>query len=688
MEDKDLQVKLHVLFREQLYCSAAELTSLTDSSNIFNKFYRALSSIFMRKSEEALEELSSLLNDPILGLGAILASIHIQKHLEVHSEQPITTLESLLRSERKKANDRSLYFAALFLHFNHRQEKAREYIDRALNINSGPSNIDSLILKGWIDLMSKDKSKKKNPLEFFNAALNFDNHNAEAYLGKIKYLIQSENMQEVFPVLRSAESTFPNNQEFFIEKLRAHLAAKDWDAVGSLTKTVSNTSNNPLMVKILEIQILSTVCHDGSFVDATPLLKKLFTTLEKYEAGNGDLLVNLARIFSRVCGRHLPILSECLMFVERAIKLRGKNSFYLFELAQQQILQARYKETLATLKSINQTSETSIDVMLLKIQCLLDEDQYEAAQQQLNIVEELHENAATHPAYLLAKAILMRQTNSFESIQLLKRAYEIQVKHANLIPYGVDYLNHLNPDFLLSVAEEYLQHYNAGDSSQILSELSEILTRVVDACPGLLPALYRLANANFLTSDYRAASSTLHHIIDHVDPTYIDAYLLMAEIGMNKKNIAQAAQYLEMGLSYNFQVRDHPRYELFNVFTFSLMNSLNISLLNFNFLRYHLLLAKVQRQKKETDAALSSIRMAMILSGMRQSSAGVKRSKYPFSLGEKAATYLELFHVLMDCGKKEDAGQVIEEAFHELQGTPQEGLVLLAQVLYQRNKKI
>ena len=82
---------------------------------------------------------------------------------------------------------------------------------------------------------------------------------------------------------------------------------------------------------------------------------------------------------------------------------------------------------------------------------------------------------------------------------------------------------------------------------------------MVETCPGLLPALYRLANANFIAGDYRAASATLHHIIDHVDPTYIEAYLLMAQIGMNQNNLAQAAQYLEMGLSYNFQVRDHPR---------------------------------------------------------------------------------------------------------------------------------
>ena len=72
--------------------------------------------------------------------------------------------------------------------------------------------------------------------------------------------------------------------------------------------------------------------------------------------------------------------------------------------------------------------------------------------------------------------------------------------------------------------------------------------------------------------------------------------------------------------------------------------------------------------------------MTMILSGMRPSKEGLKRSKYPFNLREKAATYLELFHVLMDTDQKEDAGQVIQEALQELKGTSQEGVIILAQV--------
>lgn len=385
MEDKSVQVKLHGLFREQLFNSATEVVNLTDTSfNLFNKFYRALSLLFTNRTEEALNQLSPLFENPVLNLSAILASIHIYKHFKLDSGETLTQLETSLRSERKKANDKSLYYAALFLHFNNRQEKAKEYAERALSTNPGPNNLDCIILRGWIELLSKEKSRKKNPLEYFDLAISIDSQAVEAHQGKVRFLMQSENVQDAFPILNNMISNFPNNQEFLMEKLRAHLAAKDWDAVGELTKKI-NSIPNPFIVKILEIQILATVCHDGSFVDATPLLKKLFLALEKYEPSNGELFVNAARLFSRVCGRHIPILNECQMFVERAMRLEEKNVTFLFELAQQQVLQGRFKEALATLKIISQSGETSIEVMLLKIHCLLDDDQYEGAQQQLNI---------------------------------------------------------------------------------------------------------------------------------------------------------------------------------------------------------------------------------------------------------------------------------------------------------------
>jgi len=548
-----------------------EVKSSEISQTVVGKFYRALALLFTNKPEDALGILTPLNVDPVFNLGSLLAAIHIYKHLSVSNNledggDAVAQLETALRNERKKANDKSLYYASLFLHFCDRQDKAREYADRMLSINPGPGNVDGLILKGWIEIFSSpDRSKKKGkPLDCFNSAIAIENLSVEAHQGKIRCLVAAGNISEAIPTVNHVISTFLNNPDFPVEKLRVHLAAKDWDAVSEQIKRIHGAipaGGSPLVIKTLEIQILATVCHDGSFVDATPLLKKLFNALEKYESSNGELFLRSARLFSRVCGRHLPILNECQNFVERAARLDEKNPNYLMELARQQALHGRFKEALSTLKTVGQQGDASLEATLLKIHCLVDDEQYDAAQQQFAILEELHEDLSTYPQFLFVKAMLLRQKNSLqEALQLLKHAYQLQVKDAAWLPYGVEHLIQFDPDFLLTIAEEIFQHHSPQESQQTLSDLKDILESVVNACPGLLPALYRLANVSFMAGDYRAASDALHHIIDHVDPTYFEAYLLMAQIGLDQNNLAQAAQYLEMGLSYNFQVRDHPRY--------------------------------------------------------------------------------------------------------------------------------
>ena len=68
----------------------------------------------------------------------------------------------------------------------------------------------------------------------------------------------------------------------------------------------------------------------------------------------------------------------------------------------------------------------------------------------------------------------------------------------------------------------------------------------------------------YLAGDIAAATSTLQHVIDNLDPTLAEAHLLMAQIQLHQGNHVKAQQSLEVGLSYNFQVRDHPLYHLIN----------------------------------------------------------------------------------------------------------------------------
>ena len=58
--------------------------------------------------------------------------------------------------------------------------------------------------------------------------------------------------------------------------------------------------------------------------------------------------------------------------------------------------------------------------------------------------------------------------------------------------------------------------------------------------------------------------STLQHVLDNIDPTCADSHLLMAQIQLHQGNFLNAQQSLEVGLSYNFEVREHPIYHLIN----------------------------------------------------------------------------------------------------------------------------
>ena len=336
MNDKIVRMKLHYCCRENLYQSMIEVTkSSRTPDTVILKLYRAFALLFNKNYQDALDILVPLQKDPVTNLGSILATIQAQRNLSSSHAEEITHLENTLRNERKKAGDESLYFAALFLHFCGRQDKAREYADRMLAIN--PNNLDGINLRGWIEIGISPKMQKRNPGEYFEKVLSAEISSIEAVHGKITNYIQKNHFSESMEIINEAISTFPLSHEFLIEKLRAYLAAKDWDAVSELSKKIKISGS--FNIKLLEIQILATICYDGSFVDAIPLLKTLLSYIEKYEPTNGKLYISAARLFSQVCGRHLPILTECQLFVERALHIDEKNSVYLTELAHQQLLQ-------------------------------------------------------------------------------------------------------------------------------------------------------------------------------------------------------------------------------------------------------------------------------------------------------------------------------------------------------------
>lgn len=80
-------------------------------------------------------------------------------------QDTIVSYDSKVKELRKKADDKTLYYAGFFWYMIGRPEKAREYIDRGIKMND--RNMECLCVKGWMELATDAKQASL----FFEKAL-------------------------------------------------------------------------------------------------------------------------------------------------------------------------------------------------------------------------------------------------------------------------------------------------------------------------------------------------------------------------------------------------------------------------------------------------------------------------------------------------------------------------------------
>ena len=157
-----------------------------------HRFYRGVACLFVDRISEAEELLTPLQEDPVVHLGALLATIYIYKHCRTGSSEALSSLEATLRQRRRKAGNESLYHAVLFLHLVDHQEKAREYAERL-----EPVGTDALALRGWVEARcAADRGPAAavdgrttsvlEPLKRFDAVLAQQPGHLDAVYGKVR----------------------------------------------------------------------------------------------------------------------------------------------------------------------------------------------------------------------------------------------------------------------------------------------------------------------------------------------------------------------------------------------------------------------------------------------------------------------------------------------------------------------
>lgn len=647
------------------------------------RLYNGLALCLGNRIQEAIRELHPLQSDADISMGVLLALIYAHRRCKVIDKEAILDCDARLKEERKRLSANGAYSAAVFLYQSGKVEKAREYADRALRLDR--NNTDAAVLKGWCDVAVGKFGP--NTLALFEGRTTVGGggrRNIDAMLGQARYHQLNGDFEAALMVINRLAVAYTQLNVPLIEKMRTQLANWNWEhALETAQRILALDASN---VEALRCRALIQLSRDGNANEAVRTLRQLFEAVGKLEPANAGLNAGIAAMFARICGRNADVLSITYAHAERAQQLATATAEYTTELGYQSLMLGRLRDATRLFRTASKLDDSSVDALCGLTLCQLAETgPSEQVRQQIEFLVEVQ--GAQRTPMLLFMSARLRQAPADENVATLIRASEIHFKNLTTTLFGIEYLRKFDPDFLLQLVDELLHHapvqtamvwstttnavsstfdtdeyYMSGgtdgsngtaasvaDSVHLsLRHSLNILDAICKACPGLLPAVYRLARTQFLCGDIVAATSTLHRLLHELDATYTEAHLLHAHIHIRQRNFDRAAQQLDVCLAHDFHVRELPL--------------------------YHLLCGICLRQQQQPQAALKSFESA----GALLSAASATGSVAALPVVDRVTLCLELAGTYEELGRTADAEVAVRRGVLEFANTPEEGRLVLA----------
>ncbi|XP_076294780.1 tetratricopeptide repeat protein 21B [Lasioglossum baleicum] len=631
------------------YCKeACEAYPTSDRLRILLSLAYALTG----RTHEAIKECS-----PVLGnADATLAALVLQNIAYASSDNVERTtlmqIETRIREERRKSSPNALSLAALVLLLSQKAEKAKDYIGKAYKLD--PSNTNVLLVKGWVDLFTVNKTTADRP-NTFEMVLEEHPKNVYALLGSAKYKQQHGDSAGAILSLNSVIVGYPKLHLPLVEKLQNQLAMKDWDQVLETSNRISSIDSNNL--DSLKARAFITFCRNGNHEDGLKDLQTFLRHLILTETRNVAVLISNVQLFSRLACKDHEILSELARTVDRAMHQNPKNADLMVEQGNLFVSQGNAKEAEHYYKSAVKINESSFSALIGLAQCQLLDNSIEGldlVQQQINFLMEMKSNSMN--AELLFMSAKVKSVAPSLALTDLDNAATIILNNCKYIPYGYDYMKKLNPDLCLDICKQRLVYSITNNVTNLEEKVLNdqepclyLLEQLTNAYPGLTTAQLLLSKAKIQSGELESASVILKNILNNVDPSNAEAHLLMAQILACQGNYQLASQSLEVGLSYNFKIRDNPI--------------------------YHLIAGIVQKENKDIEAAIKSFQTAMSYAGLQPHENNLETVR--ISASDVATLYLELIFAYGKMRRFDEAVAVIQEANSRLGNTVEEGRILI-----------
>ncbi|XP_040595708.1 tetratricopeptide repeat protein 21A isoform X2 [Mesocricetus auratus] len=619
------------------------------------QFFKAYGALGEDHIHDAISELESIQSHPDMSLCSIIALLYAHKCCDTIDREAVQELESSLKEIRKTASDTALYYASLFLWLIGHHDKAREYVDHMLKVCSGSK--EGYVLRGWMDLTSSKPHVVKKSIKYLEQGAQ-DTKDMLALMGKATYFMTQQNFSRALEVVSQITVASGNFLPALVLKMRLFLARQDWEqTIETAHRILEKDENN---IDAWQILTVHELVREGNTATATDHVRSLIKALETCEPQNPSLHLKKMVVVSRLCGRHQVVQRLVSGFLERIFMSTPSCAPVATELGYLFILQQQVKEACLWYKEALRLEENGLAALAGSIWCQILQGQLEEAAHQLEFLREVQLSLGKSEVLVFLQALVAskKPTLEQEATVLLKEAVELHFSSMQGLALSPEYFEKLDPLFLVCIAKEYLQFCPKQPRSPgqlvspLLKQVAMILSPVVKVAPAMMDPLFVMAQVRFLSGELENAQSTLQRCLE-LDTTFVDAHLLMSQIYLTQGNLAMCSHCLELGVSHNFQVRDHPL--------------------------YHFIKARALNKAGDYNEAIKTLKMIVKLPTTKAEE-GRKPRGPSVRPSERASILLELVEALRLNGELHEATKIMQDAINEFSGTPEEMRITVANV--------
>ncbi|XP_063986982.1 tetratricopeptide repeat protein 21B-like [Diachasmimorpha longicaudata] len=653
LDESDYQTLITWYCQQSYYTSmlrqAKEAVDSFPSSETL-KILLALAYLLTNRPQDSLQQVNDLLGSDDSTLPSLIIQSFAYRLSSNKDRSVITQIDSRIREDRRKATSTSLSRTAMVLFLLKKVEKAREYAEKAYKMS--PHDLDVLLISSSIDL-----SISKGEHNYLSTIQKDHSRRLSVLLATAKFHEVNGSHEQAILILNALIVRYSSLCIPLIEKMANQLAMKDWDQVLETCNRISSIDSNDL--DAIKAKTVVMICRDGDYPAAIKTLQLFFRNLALAEPKNVELFLKNVQLFTRITNRDRDILLELSRITEKLIQQNPNSSEPMIELGNIYLLMQRVKEAEHWYRSAVRIDESSFPALMGLAHCQILETtpgSADLARQQLDFLMEVQSNTLDPKLYFMSAKLSSNEPN--KALKYLEMALDLILKNSSNLPYGYHYLIELNPVFSLEIVTEFLCNSPTAAINDIQERKTSeedkpilvLLGMITDACSGSPEAFLLLAKAKMQYGDFEGALDTLKRMLDSVDPSNVSAHLLMAQILTRQGNYQSAFQSLEVGLSYNFKVRDDPI--------------------------YHLISGIVEKQNGDLESSITSLRTAMSLIDARM------KSKEPIagdsiSLSDRATLYLELISAYSQLKKFDEASALMNEAKSLFSNTVEEGRLII-----------